>query len=127
MINSWQIYWITRLDSLCTSITIMFVVPFIIWVIANIIYCVANITDDIQKDNKPIYRKWLFKITPIYLVILLGLSCFIPSTKEVAAIYLIPKIVNNEQIQKLPNNTALFLNKKLEQWIDKMTNEEKKK
>ena len=43
---------------------------------------------------------------------------FIPSTKEACAIYLIPKIANNEQVQKIPENALRLLNAKLEEWID---------
>lgn len=35
--------------------------------------------------------------------ILLILGILIPSTKQIAAIYVVPHILNNEQVQELPN------------------------
>jgi len=55
----------------------------------------------------------------IGFIIFLGISISaIPTTKEFAAIYLIPKVVNNEQVQKLPDNAVRLMNEKLEQWIE---------
>jgi hypothetical protein len=44
-------------------------------------------------------------------------GCLIPSSKQAAAIYLVPKIANNEQVKQLPNNAVSLLNKQLEAWM----------
>jgi len=54
-------------------------------------------------------------------------AILVPTTKEAVAIYMIPKIANNEQVQKLPDNAMKFLNGKLEAWINDMADKEKKK
>jgi len=46
---------------------------------------------------------------------------FIPTTKQMAAIYIIPKIVNNQEIVKLPKNLVALTN----EWIkDAITEKE---
>lgn len=40
----------------------------------------------------------------------------IPTQKEAAAIILVPAVINNEEIKKLPTNMAHFLNTQLEEW-----------
>ena len=50
----------------------------------------------------------------------------IPTTKEFAAIYLIPKIANNEQVQQIPENALKLLNAKFEEWLKDATGENKK-
>ena len=57
-------------------------------------------------------------------ILSLMVAVFIPSTKEYVAIYLIPKIVNNEQVQQIPEKAMNILNSKLNEWI---TDQHKKK
>jgi hypothetical protein len=57
-------------------------------------------------------------------ILSLMVAVFIPSTKEYVAIYLIPKIVNNEQVQQIPEKAMTILNSKLNEWI---TDQHKKK
>ena len=57
----------------------------------------------------------------------LAQATLVPSTKEFAAIYLIPKIANNEQVQKVPDNLLKLLNAKLEDWINDVGKKEQKK
>lgn len=110
MITSWDIYWITRLDGL----TGLFLA------IAIILFTAAFIClpmGDVGKGEIFYYKKWIIGLFCAGFIFYI-LYIFTPSTRSFAAIYLIPKIVNNEQIQKLPDNAATLLNAKMEQWID---------
>jgi hypothetical protein len=48
----------------------------------------------------------------------------LPTTKELVAIYLIPKIVNNEHVQSIPNNIAEAVNKLINDLKEKENNYE---
>lgn len=114
MITSWDVYWITRLDSIGVFLFLVMVAFFFLG-------CIF-----LAKDN--VFSK--ITIACFAISFLIGIiSVFSPSTKECAMIYLIPKIANNEQIQKVPDNAARLLNAKMEEWINdtvKIKKEEKK-
>jgi len=120
MITSWDIYWITRLDSIvfvCAAIAIIGVaVACFVWMMGM---------DDWDGEAGKIVKK-IYKIIIVSVSTALTIGSFVPSTKDAVAIYMIPKIVNNEQIQKLPDNAIKFLNQKMEQWINDMTEIKKK-
>jgi hypothetical protein len=46
------------------------------------------------------------------------LGYFVPTTKEVAAIYMIPAITSNSDMKAIPANLAKLLNAHLEDWIN---------
>lgn len=48
--------------------------------------------------------------------VMFAVGGLIPNTQQIAAIYLIPKIVNNERVQDLPNK-LIDLG---EQWVDEL-------
>lgn len=50
------------------------------------------------------------KLAVIGFFISLPISIFIPSTKTLIAMYTIPPIVNNQQVQQLPANLLKFAN-----------------
>ena len=81
------------------------------------------------REEEPFYINWArpwIKPSVITLIISLILSVGVPDTKTLAAIYLLPKIAQNEDVAKLPATTARFLNAKLEEWIQDSLSEKQK-
>lgn len=117
MITMWDVYWFTRLDSLI-GLCIFFIVVFATMLIVMGIFAV--IEDRWEKVKKS------FMICAATMTFFIILATFLPSTKEAVAIYILPKIVNNEQIQKLPDNALQLMNTKMEEWIKDMTKEKRK-
>lgn len=71
-----------------------------------------------EKDNER--RKKVFKsIKPVAIGMSLCLFflIFTPTSKTLAAMYLIPKITSNKDMQEIPGKTLKILNSKLEQYI----------
>lgn len=122
MITSWDIYWITRLDAVCGFIVVVCIIIVLLLLFSPVLYIVC---DDNDVDIKYFWRG--VKISIASFLSLLFIGIFIPSTKEFAAIYLIPKISNNKQVQKIPDNAAQLLNAKLEAWIDSTLKDKKSK
>lgn len=111
-LTTMQLYWIIKLDTFhafSVGISIILIVA---------LACIAFISDmeDEWKVFK-VYFKYFIWIFPVFLF----LATFLPTTKEMAAIIVLPKIINNEKLQEIPNKV---LDLGLE-WLDELkpTNE----
>lgn len=101
-------YWITRLDNLQCSIVIVIVVliaaSFLLFIAGQI-----NQTDDFNMIS-------LISIT--ISIILVFIIIWIPNTKEMAAIIVIPKLSKaiqaNEKIKNMPDKLSALA----DEWID---------
>ena len=61
-------------------------------------------------------------------IVFVMLGIFLPSSQTIAAIYVIPKIVENKQLSELPNKALEVSNLKLDEWTKNLkvdNNEEK--
>lgn len=102
--SHWTIYFILKLDALCNffhftafisgGIALAAGMGWFIWAMES---CEAPSAVKIIKRALPacILLSFLYAITP--------------TTKQAAAIYLIPKVVNNESVQNISNNTLKLL------------------
>jgi hypothetical protein len=66
----------------------------------------------------------LCKFSSIIIPIFVLLNVFIPNTKTVAAMILIPPIVNNEQVQQIPDDILTFVRSVIKEYT--FDNKEKK-
>ena len=99
-----MMYWITRLNGICITLGVLSA----LLIIMSLIIIGATLDQDSRKySNKML-------IAPIIGVLLIIVNVFIPSTKQMCAILIIPKIVNNERIQG--NANKLF--QLCEAWLD---------
>jgi len=114
MITESTIYWITRMDylqgfALAVSITLC-----ICCLAGAIISCVIKYNGyKEEKEKAKTAFHWFLPSTFICFILVFG-AMLIPSTKEYCAIKAIPVIVNNEQVQELPNKVVELAN----EWID---------
>lgn len=109
MITPAQIYWITRLDSIHTALCPIFIICIVVVILVFFINGVAL--------ERPAPKKqWL----PFAFIfgIALAIDAFTPTTKEMAAIILIPRVVNgvagNKALRELPANVLDLANAWLE-------------
>lgn len=104
MITSTGLYWITRLDYLqmASFAVLVFSLVFIL------VLVLARSSGDFDISFKQV----LIPLIPA----LIGAAgaVFIPSTKEMAAILVIPKLVNNEKAQRIPDKILDLCT----QWLD---------
>ena len=107
MITQSQMYWLTRLDGIhgC-MIPFGFIAVFsaIGFVLSMICYILArdNQENELAKNLKNSRRicSWMFLVSFLISVII---TIFVPTTKEMAAIWVIPQIANSEKIQTVGN------------------------
>jgi len=117
MITMGAVYWITRLDSICNLVSVGALLLLIALIGVVMTYPIWS--DEVEEENK--IKLWKsVKVSFIIFCFLAAITAFLPTTKEAVAIYMIPKIANNEQVQKLPDNAMKFLNGKFEEWIKDM-------
>jgi amino acid transporter len=116
--NFWQLYWITRLDSICTLITVFLILILITIFIGGIIYFVEyqdRWTN--EEDKKELKNKFKFiNYLAIIEVIIIILSIFVPSQKDILTIYSAQWVTNSDEVKKLPDNTVKAINKLLEDY-----------
>lgn len=94
MITTEMVYWIVMLDRICFT----FVMLSFLFGISLFVFTGCILWDN---DKFP----WHY---PLWIVLELFLICgavFLPNTKQMATIYLLPKVVNNEKIQSIGERT----------------------
>ena len=93
MITEAELYWMTRLDNIRTFFLICSCLGGIIFICSLPVY-VVNLLDD-YKDICKTSRKLIS--TALAVLIILGIGLILtPTTKEMAAIKVIPMIVNSD-------------------------------
>jgi len=84
----------------------------------------SYVDGEIKNIYSPKIIVWIKKIA-VLLILCTIFSVTIPTTKEAAVIYLLPKVIKNEQCQQIPSNFVKFLNLKMEKWLNEQIGEEK--
>lgn len=99
MITPMQMYWLLKLDDI--RVLCAFFVAFAIWAI---IASLLAYKDDEDEGEKKI-AVTVFLLGIFGLGLFGGALTFLPSTKQMAAIYVVPAIANNEKIQQIGGKT----------------------
>jgi len=77
------------------------------------------VLDVLEKEHKPIFWKWIGFTIGLFIFGIVG-SVAIPTQKEAAAIYLLPKLAKSDfakEAQQIPTDAAKLMRLKLESWI----------
>ena len=114
MITTTQMYWITRLDTIVSFGNGLIFVPIIAFLIGLflIVMMTYSVYDPVVKPMFKCLVKWTLPFT------LLGASVctFVPTTKQMAAILIVPRIANSEKVQQAGNN----LYELAVEWMDEL-------
>lgn len=94
MISGWTIYWVTRMDAVGNLLLVLAVSFFALGVL-------AITTSDVCDAAKEEARDRLAAKLILLSVVLAVLTALTPSTKEVAAILVLPRIANSAEMQQL--------------------------
>ena len=94
-ISPWTLYWINRLD---TATHILIAITIICLVAAFITFLIMNDTN-FCGDRVKIPVKAFSILIPLAVISIL-VNCFLPSTKEMYALYAIPKVINHPKVQE---------------------------
>jgi hypothetical protein len=120
MITESTIYWITRLNSILAILG----VAGSLLVIAGAILTVCWHANWYRDGDREIFRKRVkHPMLPIIAGFCMLISmAFVPTTKQMCIIKVLPMIVNNEQVQQLPNKVVELAN----DWLDELKPDHKK-
>jgi len=121
------IYFFTRLDSFNSLIRNLIFISFLSIIGLIILFFLEQdsyVDGEIKNIYSPKIIVWIKKIA-VLLILCTIFSVTIPTTKEAAVIYLLPKVIKNEQCQQIPSNFVKFLNLKMEKWLNEQIGEEK--
>jgi hypothetical protein len=82
-----------------------------------------------SSENSLSWFKILKRFVPIPLVcfVFLMVGIMFPTTNQMATIIVAPKIINNEQIQQIPEKLLELGNKQIDKWINGLTTDGKTK
>ena len=115
------LYLILRLDALSSTISVLAGVTGCLFIIASLFFILNPEETNSAKLIRNNARPWL-KGLGIPFVIAGFLTVMTPDTKQAAVIYCLPKIVNNEQVQKIPEKLLDLSNTWLDEKIEGATN-----
>jgi hypothetical protein len=109
MITPSLVYWITRLEGINALFAILLAFSIVTAIVTGVI-CLMALTDG--GDSEPEFKLCL-KICKragfVGIVAAIGVI-MLPTTKEAAAIVVIPKIANSETVQELGSNFVQLAN-----------------
>lgn len=128
-ISPLEIYFISLVDKIdAISETVIFIsflaagAFLFFWIIGKAEGCT---TEEDEKILKKLLRCLKLAITCIICSVLI--HTFVPNSKTIAAMYLIPAIVNNEHIQNSTSNALKMLEGLTKEWLEDFIKKEPKK
>lgn len=126
------LYFLVMLDSIYTFCIILSVILWI-WSAVSIIGTGISIADDLENTVKIFWKKCL-KISTTLSIIWTFIACMIPSTKQVAFIYVVSSLSQNKIVQdigqkslQIPDKALDILNTKMNEYLDDMKKEAEEK
>lgn len=117
-----MMYWFTRLDGINAILSIAGVIMSFALLFLIVVYFGESVSANDQEDEKElnIMKKWIKGLLLPWIFVLLGVL-FIPTSKELAMIYVVPSITESQVIkQDLPEIYDLGV-KSLKNWLKDKT------
>lgn len=102
MITSMEMYWLLKLDDIYMLVSCAAALTTGVFVVSFLAYKLAGV-DGNKQEQKTSGIAALVSL--VCSVLLWCVVTFIPTTKQMAAIYVVPAIVNNEKVQQIGNKT----------------------
>lgn len=113
MISAWTLYWVLMLDNINAVLAIGFSVSLVVSIILGVISLIT-LGDRDYDDTRQRFAK-LFKcyLLPIFLVTSL-IGVFLPTTNQMALLYVIPKLSNSDFMKKIPSKLTILVDKEID-------------
>ena len=104
-----MMYWLTRCDNICTASSI-FSVLFGIGAVVAVIFLF------VEGDSVKFFQKMIFVFFLLLFFSSTAICVFVPTTREMAAIYVVPKIANSETVKDLGEGVVTLAS----EWIQEL-------
>lgn len=129
MSNTMMLYLFTRLDNIIVFCVTLVSISSIAILVLGIAYALIRTSSFMNKDDEKQlsqFKKWIIRLI-VFTMFFSVLIIFIPSTKEVAFIYLGGKLAdygsNSEDLKQIPDKAIKMLNNKMEQYLEEQKKE----
>lgn len=122
-ISAFDIYLLGVFDDIGCVLFFLTVVSF------SILLFVLKVTADEWERTNQEDRKFnvkIIKILSISTILLLIINLFTPNAKTLAAMWVVPSVVNNEKIQAIGSNGLDILLEYTDDWVKELKGESKK-
>ena len=116
MISEWEMYCILKLDGLHSTFVVFALVSAIILGVAVSAWMAC---DDEDKDSAFLFR--VVKCSLITFIVFLIPAVFLPTTKEMAMIKVVPMIANSEIAREMPADAGVLYRMGIEAIKEKLT------
>lgn len=117
--SMWLMYLVLKLDDVVKTLKIscnlcmgILVITLAVFVTSSLMAGDSSLKDGATRVKEAI--RPLFKWTIPILIVSSLLYIVFPTTKQAAAIYFVPKVINNKQISKMPDKLVTLANA----WMD---------
>lgn len=118
MIDAFDIYLLGILMNLSSGMQFICVILFFSTVGSLFLWFIHD--EEYFHELKALLAKWTKRFAIAFCCAFVG-HIAAPSDKIIAAMYLVPPVVNNEQVQEIPTNVLNFIN----EWLKENTAKEK--
>lgn len=127
------VYWVTRADAARAFLWAAVVLGVAITVVSVGVYFTAcegsnskYASEDCRKEYRRVSRCFLrIAIASVWLFVLSGVALvFVPTTRQLAAIYVVPVVASNENISKVGDAAGRLFTLATE-WLDELRPERK--
>jgi uncharacterized membrane-anchored protein len=109
-------YWFTRLDGITIFFSVLTVLGGFAFLILLFLFISSKVDDTCEEPAKKVISTLFKTITPIWLIAIIG-ALFIPTSKEMAMIYVVPQITESQVVkQDIPELYDLGVNA-LKDWL----------
>jgi len=126
MIDPFTLYLIIILDSVCLLFKILWIMSAAASAVSVIVYfCKMDEYQVGRLQEMPTIKGHKTHIFVSLCVFFLVANTLVPNTKQMAAIYVIPAVANNENIQELGGNVLELSNEWIESMIDEVNSDGK--
>ena len=109
------IYWLSRLEDLQVMCTIIGIFTMIGAAVLGIFAVASGAAGEDAKDVHKATRSAFRRTLPVGVALCL-LSCFLPDTRTVAAMYVLPKIANSESLDEVASSMKTLA----VEWMDEL-------
>ncbi len=115
-ISGAMIYWITRLNETKGFLTVLMVIS-AVFIVIGIVAFIASVEerDGDSKKSMTKFGKRMITVGLAAFLVLFPASVLIPSEKDAAAILILPLIISNQEVQKIPKGMVDLANEWLEE------------
>lgn len=122
MIMMWLIYLIGNINAI-TGLSFLVGAIFILWVMARYWHLAAKVeaNEITEKEGWRRFKKSCLILAPVS-ILFISIGILLPNSQTLAAMYLIPKLAANQQLQQISDKGLTLLNAKLDDWIKQAGN-----